>query len=211
MGKGTKQMAVLALCFLPVIRSVVLSQEVVSRNSSDGIWTFCKYRFLYALAAFFPPFFKICCNHNTEKELIYKCVGKAKVFNCRWQWKYWYSHFQVGDNQPAAWGVRAVSRMACSGSFCNSVQVQQMLGDALPSREVVELLWLFLFFLRFSSKSFPSNNLSFWKSKCRKRNNHDKTCCGKALCHLFTVCWIKWSEFEAFPYASKVHRAPYAD
>lgn len=37
MGKGTKQMAVLALCFLPVIRSVVLSQEVVSRNSSDGI------------------------------------------------------------------------------------------------------------------------------------------------------------------------------
>lgn len=61
--------------------------------------------------------------------------------------------FQVGDKQPAAWGVRTVSRLARSGSFCNSVQVQQTPGDALPSREVVELLWLFLFlFLDFSSK-----------------------------------------------------------
>lgn len=98
--------------------------------------------------------------------------------------------FQVGDNKPAAWDVRTVSRLVSSRGFCNSVQVQQTLRDALPSREVVELLWLFLFlfFLAFSSKSFVSNNLSFWKSKCRKRNNHDKTCCGKALCHLFTVC-----------------------
>lgn len=97
--------------------------------------------------------------------------------------------FQVGDNQPAAWGVSPVSRLACSRSFCNSVQVQQMLRDVLPSREVVELLWLFLFlFLDFFSKSFLSNNLSFWKSKCRERNNHDKTCCGKTLCPLFTVC-----------------------
>lgn len=45
--------------------------------------------------------------------------------------------FQVGHNKPAAWGVRTVSRLVCSGGFCNSVQVQQTLGDALPSREVV--------------------------------------------------------------------------
>lgn len=37
MGKGIKQMAVLALHFLPMTRSVVLSQEFVSRNPSDGI------------------------------------------------------------------------------------------------------------------------------------------------------------------------------
>lgn len=37
MGRGIKQMAVLALHFLPMTGSVVLSNEVVSRNPSVGI------------------------------------------------------------------------------------------------------------------------------------------------------------------------------
>lgn len=139
---------------------------------------------------FFFSFFKIWGHCNTEKELIYKMCGKRlTTLIVDGSGNTDNLIFQVGDNKPAAWDVRTVSRLVSSRGFCNSVQVQQTLRDALPSREVVELLWLFLFlFLAFSSKSFVSNNLSFWKSKCRKRNNHDKTCCGKALCHLFTVC-----------------------
>lgn len=110
---------------------------------------------------------------------------------------------QMGNHKPTARGVKHWAEMSAScfvALLCFVILCRYSTSSEMfcPAGKYSFSLFFFWFSPFLQNALCPI--ISLWKSKIRKRNNHDKTCCGKIMYNLFAVYWIKLNgcEFSTF-------------